>query len=148
MDIRKVKRLIQLLEQSSVDEIEIHDGAESVRICRHPAPAHPAPVPAAAPAVAQVTAASDAPPEGPEIAGHIVTSPMVGTFCAAPSPDARPFVEIGSWVDVGDTLCIIEAMKIFNQIESDVAGTVIDVLAENGQPVEYGQPLVSIAPAT
>jgi len=153
VDIRKVKRLIQLLEQSSVAEIEIHDGEESVRICRHPvaappAAAHPAVAPAAAPAGTQVTAAPDAPPEGPEISGHIVTSPMVGTFCAAPSPDARPFVEIGSWVDVGDTLCIIEAMKIFNQIESDVAGTVIDVLAENGQPVEYGQPLVSIAPAT
>jgi len=149
VDIRKVKRLIQLLEQSSVDEIEIHDGEESVRVCRHPVAAaplagQPAPV---APAAAADVAAEPA-PEGPKIAGHVVTSPMVGTFCAAPSPDARPFVEIGAWVDVGDTLCIIEAMKIFNQIESDVAGTVIDVLAENGQPVEYGQPLVSIAPAT
>jgi len=144
VDIRKVKRLIQLLEQSSVDEIEIHDGGESVRICRHPAVAAPA---IRGPAPAPVAETPESPPAAPENVGHVVTSPMVGTFYAAPSPDARPFVEIGSWVDVGDTLCIIEAMKILNQIESDVAGTVIDVLAENGQPVEYGQPLLSIAPA-
>lgn len=150
MDIRKIKKLIDLLEESGVNEIEIHEGEESVRIARAaPAPqgyfAPPmqaqAPAPAPAPVVgadtADVVAATDAP-------GHKVTSPMVGTFYRAPSPGARSFVEIGSTVEIGDTLCIIEAMKMLNPIEADKAGTIRDALVENGDPVEYGQPLFII----
>jgi acetyl-CoA carboxylase biotin carboxyl carrier protein len=149
MDIRKVKKLIELLEESQVAEIEIHEGEESVRISRAPqgAPAaafYPqhammaAPAPAAAPA--PVVAEEPAIP-----AGHNVTSPMVGTFYEAPSPGAKPFVEVGQQVNVGDTLCIIEAMKMLNQIESDKAGKVTARLVENGQPVEFGQPLFVIS---
>ena len=153
MDIRKVKKLIELLETSDVDEIEIHEGEESVRISRHrqstlafsPAMAMPPgmalaqpPAPATAPAPADPPA-EDALPEG-----HVVTSPMVGTFYQAPSPGAKPFVEEGQSVQVGDTLCIIEAMKILNQIEADRAGVVVAMLVDNGQPVEYGQPLFVI----
>jgi len=145
MDIRKVKKLIELLEESGIAEIEIHEGEESVRISRHSsAPqtvvaAAPAPAPAA-PAAAEPEAESGAaiPP------GHQVTSPMVGTFYRAPSPGARPFVEVGQHVNAGDTLCIIEAMKMLNQIEADRSGTVVAILAENGQPVEFGQPLFVI----
>jgi acetyl-CoA carboxylase biotin carboxyl carrier protein len=153
MDIRKVKKLIELLEESGVAEIEIHEGEESVRISRHApaAPVAPAPVmmPAAATA-AMPTAAAAAPAEAtkppePEIpAGHTVDSPMVGTFYRAPSPGASPFVEIGSQVDVGDTLCIIEAMKMLNQIEADKAGTIAAILVDNAEPVEYGQALFVI----
>jgi acetyl-CoA carboxylase biotin carboxyl carrier protein len=151
MDIRKVKKLIELLEESGVAEIEISEGEESVRISRFPtgnaaqpqvvhyapsapAPAHHAPAPAAAPAAAPL------PTPAPK-ADHTVTAPMVGTYYASPSPGAKVFVELGSEVNVGDTLCIIEAMKMMNQIESDKAGRVTAILVKNGEPVEFGQPL-------
>ena len=143
MDIRKVKKLIELLEESNIAEIEIHEGEESVRISRAgtlPAPA-PVPVAALAPAAAvpaDTGAADDTP------AGHAVRSPMVGTFYRAPTPGAKPFVTEGQTVNAGDTLCIIEAMKILNQIESDKSGKVIKIVVENGQPVEYDQPLFII----
>ncbi len=151
MDIRKVKKLIELLEESGISEIEISEGEESVRISRYPQPgsaAYAPPPPAAAPPAppsAPASAASEesAPPESPP-SGHHVTAPMVGTFYGSPSPGARPFVEIGSEVAPGDTLCIIEAMKMMNQIESDVAGRVVSILAENGSPVEFGQTLFVI----
>ena len=152
MDIRKVKKLIELVEESDVAEIEIHEGEESVRISRVSAvapqaiamPAAPMPAPAAAqPAPA---APSEAPAESkePEISGHKILSPMVGTFYTAPSPGAKPFITEGQSVSAGDTLCIIEAMKILNQIESDKSGTVKKILVENGQPVEYNEPLFII----
>ena len=145
MDIRKVKKLIELLEESGIAEIEIHEGEESVRISRNAAPgsyaAAPAPVAiAAAPAAAPVAAA----PVEEVVEGHVLNSPMVGSFYRAPSPGAASFVDVGSKVKVGDTLCIIEAMKLLNQIESDKAGTIKAVLVENGQPVEYNQPLFII----
>ena len=149
MDIRKVKKLIELLEASGVDEIEIHEGEESVRITRR---REPLPVPVqhyhAAPAAAVATAAP--PPAGAAAAedrlppGYVVTSPMVGTFYQASSPGSKPFVSVGQRVVPGDTLCIIEAMKVLNQIESEVAGEVKAVVAENGHPVEYGEPLFVI----
>jgi len=150
MDIRKVKKLIELVEESDIAEIEIHEGEETVRISRMSsvapvALAAPAPVaaPLAAPAAAAAPAApapaeSGAPAE-PE--GHIIRAPMVGTFYRSPSPAAKAFVDEGSSVSSGDTLCIIEAMKILNQIESDTSGKIIKILVENGQPVEYDQPL-------
>jgi len=152
MDIRKVKKLIELIEESGVSEIEIKEGEESVRISRYrenttpmiaapiaaPAPAQAALAPAAAPAAE--THADDA--QIPE--GHVIKSPMVGTFYQAPTPSASPFVEMGQTVSVGDTLCIIEAMKLLNQIEADKAGTIKAILVENGQPVEYDQPLFII----
>lgn len=145
MDIRKIKKLIEMLEESNLGEIEIKEGEESIRIARDGritapmgqpmyAPQAPAPAPAAAP-----VAAAPALP-----AGHILTSPMVGTFYRSPSPSAASFVEIGSAVKVGDTLCIIEAMKILNTIESDKAGTIKAIFKENGQPVEFGEPLFVI----
>jgi acetyl-CoA carboxylase biotin carboxyl carrier protein len=146
MDIRKVKKLIELLEESNIAELEIHEGEESVRISRTGSagttvmaaapPMVAAPVPAAAAAAAPVAEA--------EISGHTVKSPMVGTFYRAPSPGAAPFVEEGQSVKVGDTLCIIEAMKLLNQIEADKAGTIKAILADNGEPIEYGQPLFII----
>ncbi len=150
MDIRKVKKLIELLEESGIAEIEIHEGEESVRISRASqhqpamvaaAPVAAAPAPAAAPA-ATAPAAEDAGSDIPS--GHQVTSPIVGSFYRSPSPNAKSFVEVGSSVNVGDTLCIIEAMKIMNQIEADKAGTIKAILAENGDPIEYGQPLFVI----
>jgi acetyl-CoA carboxylase biotin carboxyl carrier protein len=149
MDIRKVKKLIELLEESGVAEIEIHEGEESVRISRHtpgaPVAATPMMMPAAAPAPAAAAPAVVAPPVEPEIpAGHTVKSPMVGTFYRSSSPGASAFVEIGSKVEAGDTLCIIEAMKMLNQIEADKAGTISAILADNAEPVEYGQPLFVI----
>ena len=157
MDIRTVKKLIELLESSNVDEIEIHEGNGSVRVSRHRDPPaapvhhyHAAPVPASSPAAAHPTTVVGAPPaaeeesEGQLPPGHVVTSPMVGTFYQASSPGSKPFVSIGQRVAPGDTLCIIEAMKILNQIESEVAGEVKAILAENGHPVEYGQPLFVI----
>ena len=154
MDIRKVKKLIELLEESQVAEIEIHEGEESVRISRMPAalpaqavvqaaPAVPmaAPVAAAAP---QEAAASETIAEAAAHEGHAVTSPMVGTFYEAASPGVKPFVEVGQQVSVGDILCIVEAMKMLNQIEADKAGTVTAKLVENGQPVEFGQSLFVI----
>ena len=149
MDIRKVKKLIELLEESGIAEIEIKEGEESVRISRHSAnapampmqyAAAPAPLPAAAPAVAE----SASPESSSVVSGHQVTSPMVGTFYEASSPGATPFAEVGKQVKEGEVLCIIEAMKMLNQIESDKSGTVKAVLAENGQPVEFGQPLFVI----
>jgi len=152
MDIRKVKKLIELLEASSVDEIEIKEGEESVRISRNkaasiamaapvaapampaplaPAPAAPAPVPATTEAAAPSTA-------------NAVTSPMVGTFYRSPSPDAPAFVEVGQSVRAGDVLCIVEAMKMMNQIEADRAGVVTAIHAENGEPVEFDQPLITV----
>ncbi|MBK1691611.1 acetyl-CoA carboxylase biotin carboxyl carrier protein [Ectothiorhodospira mobilis] len=157
MDIRKIKKLIELLEESGINEIEIQEGEESVRITRAAqggsgqafmmpqtfmAPGNPTqPPPAAAPDTAT-------PEPGEEDAGippgHQVTAPMVGTFYRAPSPGSKPFVEVGQQVEVGDTLCIIEAMKMLNQIEADKAGVIKAVLVENGQPVEYGEPMFII----
>ncbi|MDT8453387.1 MAG: acetyl-CoA carboxylase biotin carboxyl carrier protein [Gammaproteobacteria bacterium] len=145
MDIRKVKKLIELLEESGIAEIEIKEGEESVRISRYgsaPAGAHmqyaPAPaVAAAAPAVAETNVE-----EAPQ--GHTVDSPMVGTCYLAPSPGSKHFINVGDTVSEGDTICIIEAMKILNQIEADKSGVVKAILVENGQPVEFGQPLVVI----
>lgn len=154
MDIRKVKKLIELLEESNIDEIEIKEGEESVRISRNsaqpmmayghaPAPqyAAPAPAPAAAPA------APEAPREAPAAAaasGKTINSPMVGTFYRSPSPTSAAFVEVGQTVKVGDVLCIVEAMKMMNQIEADKAGTIEAILVDNGEPVEFDQPLFSI----
>jgi len=147
MDIRKVKKLIELLEESQIAEIEIHEGEESVRISRlqAAAPVAAAPVAYAAPAPATSAPAESAPAEPAKPEGHTVTSPMVGTFYEASSPGAKPFVEIGQQVNVGDTLCIIEAMKMLNQIEADKAGTISARLVENGQPVEFGQSLFVIS---
>ena len=147
MDIRKVKKLIELLEESGISEIEISEGEESVRISRYPKPGTvamtQAPMVAAAPpAAAAAPIAAQAPP--PPARGQQVTAPMVGTFYSGPAPGAKPFVEIGSEVKPGDTLCVIEAMKMMNQIESEFAGRVVSVLAENGSPVEFGQPLFLI----
>ena len=154
MDIRKVKKLIELLDETGVAEIEIKEGEESVRISRHPTgatyamlPQHmsygPPPAPPAAPvaAVAAPTAPAAPPAASPD---QTVTAPMVGTFYSAPAPGAKPFVDIGSEVKAGDVLCIIEAMKMMNQIESDKAGRIVSILAKNGDPVEFGQPLFVI----
>lgn len=149
MDIRKVKKLIELLESSDIDELEIREGEESVRLSRHdrsgagqPFLVHQSPI--GVPALAAAPGAAPSADEAPAFDGHVVTAPMVGTFYMAPSPGAKPFVEVGKRVQTGDTLCIIEAMKILNQIEADVSGVVADVLVENGQPVEFGQPLFVI----
>ncbi len=150
MDIRKVKKLIELLEESDINEIEIKEGEESVRISRASsiAPVNvgaPAPVaPIAAPAPAPVAAPVAEESSEPTTSGHIVTSPMVGTFYRAASPGASPFIEVGKSVKAGDVICIIEAMKMMNQIEADKSGVIEAVLAEDGQPVEFDQPLVSI----
>lgn len=144
MDIRKIKSLIEMLEGSSLTEIEIKEGEESIRISRFStmsSPAmHAAPLPMMMPAT--VPAAAPATPAAPS--GHAVTSPMVGTFYRSPSPGANSFVEVGSQVNVGDTLCIIEAMKMMNEIESDKAGVVKAILKENGQPAEFGETLFII----
>lgn len=148
MDIRKIKKLIELLEASDVAEIKITEGEESVRISRYvQQPAAVQYVPQAAPMQAPVAApapvASETPSEAKpaEIDGKLIRSPMVGTFYAAPSPDASDFVGIGSEIKAGDTVCIIEAMKMFNRIESDFGGKITEILVENGQPVEYDEPL-------
>ncbi len=152
MDIRKIKKLIELVEESGIAELEISEGEESVRISRSgpavaPAPVHyaaaPAPVAAApaAPAAAPAPVAEAAPAVP---AGHQVLSPMVGTFYRSPSPDAKAFVEVGQSVKAGETLCIVEAMKMMNQIEADKSGVVTAILVEDGQPVEFDQPLVVI----
>ena len=147
MDIRKVKKLIELLEESGIAEIEINEGEESVRISRYApnaAMAAPiqqyAPAPAAAPAPAEVESESSS----PAISGHTVNAPMVGTFYTASAPGSPDFVKIGDSVNEGETVCIIEAMKILNQIEADRSGTVKAILIENAQPVEFGQPLIVI----
>ncbi|NAW67689.1 acetyl-CoA carboxylase biotin carboxyl carrier protein [Photobacterium halotolerans] len=152
MDIRKIKKLIELVEESGISELEISEGEESVRISRTtaapaaaPAQMYAAPAPAAPAAPAPVAAPAEAAPAAPAApAGHQVLSPMVGTFYRAPSPEAKAFVEVGQSVNVGDTLCIVEAMKMMNQIEADKAGTVVAILAENGDPIEFDQPLVII----
>jgi len=150
MDIRKIKKLIEMVEASTIAEIEIHEGEESVRISRYavspPSAIAPIPQTASPPAITapppviiptpQPTADNSLPN------GHVITSPMVGTFYRSAAPGSKPFVDIGQHVNIGDTLCIIEAMKMLNQIESDRAGIVKSILSENGQPVEYGQPLI------
>ena len=148
MDIRKIKKLIELLDESGVAEIEIKEGEESVRISRqqHAFSTTPTQQMMSAPAPAPV-AAGPAPVEEPaeaEISGHKINSPMVGTFYRAASPGANSFTDVGQMVSEGDTLCIIEAMKILNQIEADKSGKVKAILVENGQPVEFGQPLFII----
>ena len=148
MDIRKVKKLIELLEESGISELEINEGEESVRISRYGSAPVPAQVSyAAAPAAPAAPAPAPAAESADEEAlpgGHIVTSPMVGTFYSAPSPGAKPFVNVGDTVTEGDTVCIVEAMKILNQIEADASGTVKAIMVDNAQPVEYGQPLIVI----
>ena len=147
MDIRKLKKLIELLEGSGLAEIEINEGDDSVRISRFstasPPPAVAAPVAAPPATVAPVVATEDqVMPPPPE--GHSMTAPMVGTYYSAPAPGAKSFVQVGSEVQVGDVLCIIEAMKMMNQIEADQSGRVVSILVENGEPVEFGQPLFII----
>ena len=157
MDIRKIKKLIELVEESGIAELEISEGEESVRISRAPvntgfpvmqqayaAPVMQQPAPALSGAVAPAAPATAAEPAAAQISGHIVCSPMVGTFYRTPSPDAKAFCEVGQKVNVGDTLCIVEAMKMMNQIEADKAGVVKAILVESGQPVEFDEPLVVI----
>jgi acetyl-CoA carboxylase biotin carboxyl carrier protein len=150
MDLRKLKTLVELVEHSGISELEISEGEERIRIVKHPAPGATTTVmmpaaqpqmtaPAPAPAAAQAAPAEPAQPDG-----HVVTAPMVGTFYRSGSPGAAAFVEVGTAVKAGDTLCIIEAMKLMNEIEADVAGTVKAILVENGQPVEFGQPMFVI----
>ena len=148
MDIRKVKKLIELLEESAISEIEIKEGEESVRISR--ANAAPTYMPPAAPAPAAMAAPPAPPPPPPapaaesEIDGTVINSPMVGTFYMSPSPGAPAFVKAGQSIKPGDTICIVEAMKILNQIESEVSGVVKEVLVADGQPVEFGEPLMIV----
>lgn len=149
MDIRKIKKLIELVEESGIAELEITEGEESVRISRGVvAPvayaAAPQVVASAAPAAAPAAATSAAPTASAELSGHILRSPMVGAFYRSSSPDAAPFVDVGSQVKVGDALCIVEAMKMMNQIQSDKAGVIKSILVENGDTVEFDQPLFII----
>ncbi|MDY6977057.1 MAG: acetyl-CoA carboxylase biotin carboxyl carrier protein [Pseudomonadota bacterium] len=156
MDIRKIKKLIELVEESGIAELEITEGEESVRIHRGPtgvqapmnysfaAPAAPQAAPQAAPAAAATTASEAPAAEPAQPDGHVVKSPMVGTFYRASSPTAKPFAEVGQQVKVGDTLCIVEAMKMMNQIEADKAGVVKAILVENQDPVEFDQPMFII----
>jgi len=150
MDIRKVKKLIELLEESGIDELEIREGEESVRISRHsktPAQQYYAPAPMAAPVAAPAPAAPVAAaeaPSAPKLNGTVVKSPMVGTFYRTPAPTSPAFVEVGQTVKKGDTICIVEAMKMMNHIEAEVSGVIESILVENGQPVEYDQPLFTI----
>ena len=150
MDLRKLKKLIDLVEESGISELELTEGEEKVRISRNLPNSQPMmqyaqpymqqmPVQHAAPVTATATE-----PTVPVVEGHVVKSPMVGTFYRSSSPDSSPFVEIGSSVSVGDTICIIEAMKLLNEIEADHAGVIKAILVENGQPVEYGEPLFII----
>jgi acetyl-CoA carboxylase biotin carboxyl carrier protein len=155
VDIRKIKKLIELLEESSLTEIEIVEGEESVRLSRvgmasagfvqqttqHDVEVAPGPAPAAA---APVPATADTQDEQTVPDGELVRAPMVGTFYASPSPEAKPFVSLGQQVTEGETMCVIEAMKMFNQIEAETSGTVVAILVENGQPVEFDQPLYVI----
>lgn len=151
MDIRKVKKLIELLEESNIDELEIKEGEESVRISRNAnagympmahAPMAAAPAPQPAPAQEPAPAREEAEP--PKPSGHVIKSPMVGTFYRAPSPGSPSFVEVGQHVKAGDVICIVEAMKMMNQIEADKSGVVEAILVENAQPVEFDQPLITI----
>ncbi len=153
MDIRKVKKLIELLEESDIDELEIKEGEESVRISRNKAPTYafapsqavtaPAPVPAASSDLAAGAPGAQG-KEAPQLTGHVVKSPMVGTFYRSPAPGSAPFVEVGQSVAVGDVLCIVEAMKMMNQIEADRAGTIGAILVEDGDAVEYDLPMLTI----
>lgn len=156
MDLRKIKKLIELLEESNLAEIEVHEGEESVRLLRHTSATvitAPAPVAAVAPASSVVTQApataeavgEDEQPSLP--AGEVVRSPMVGTYYGRAEPGAEPYVQVGSRVAVGNTLCLVEAMKMFNTIEAETGGVIAAVLVEDGQPVEYDQPLFVIQPA-
>jgi acetyl-CoA carboxylase biotin carboxyl carrier protein len=143
MDLRKLKKLIDLVQESGISELEVTEGEEKVKIVKSGAsgPAYAAPAIAPAAAVAPAPAVPAAPAEVP---GHVVKSPMVGTFYRSPSPGAKAFVEVGDTVKSGDTICIIEAMKLLNEIECDKDGVIKAILVENGQPVEYGEPLVII----
>ena len=152
MDIRKIKKLIELLEESDVEELEIHEGDDSVRISRRreqlAAPqymAHYSQAPQPAPASQPAAPVSDEPAQPAEPSGHAVKSPMVGTFYRSPSPTAKAFVEVGQSVKAGDVVCIVEAMKMMNQIEADKSGTIAEIMVENGQPVEFDQPLIIIS---
>ena len=148
MDIRKVKKLIELLEESGIAEIEIHEGEESVRVSRQGTAVQAVPGQAAGTAAPEAPARAMGAPAREELPeGHAVRAPMVGIFYEAPAPGRPPFVELGKSVRAGDVLCVIEAMKIMNQIEADVAGTISKVLVKNGEPVEYGQPLFIIREA-
>jgi len=153
MDLRKLKKLIDLVEESGISELELTEGEEKVRISRnlpqaqgtvHYAQPYIQQAQPAQAAPAAAPAADAAPAAAPVIEGHVVKSPMVGTFYRSPSPESKSFVDVGSSVNVGDTLCIIEAMKLLNEIESDHAGVIKAILVENGQPVEYGEPLFII----
>jgi acetyl-CoA carboxylase biotin carboxyl carrier protein len=145
MDLRKLKKLIDLVEESGISELELTEGEEKVRISRAMAPsAAPVTQYVAAPASAPVAAAAPAAAPAEALDGKVVKSPMVGTFYRASSPDAKAFVDVGSSVNTGDTLCIIEAMKLLNEIESEFSGTIKKIFVENGQPVEYGEPLFLI----
>ena len=152
MDISKVKKLIELLEESGIDELEIKEGEESVRISRHskqpayaPQPMYaPAPAPVAAPVAAAAPGAEAAPAAAAKLNGTVARSPMVGTFYRAASPTSGNFVEVGQTVKKGDILCIVEAMKMMNHIEAEASGVIESILVENGQPVEYDQPLFTI----
>ena len=149
MDLRKVKKLIELLEESSISEIEIHEGEESVRIARHGSGATQTIIQGLAPGHSSDTTVAHSLPQQQAAAlavetGHVIKAPMVGTFYSSATPGAPPFVEVGQTVKEGDVLCIIEAMKIMNQIEADVSGIISKALVESGDPVEYGQPLFVI----
>lgn len=155
MDIRKIKKLIEILEESDIGEIEIKEGEESVRISRGSSGAHAQPVfvnapmpvqhaPMSAPQPTYAPAPEAAPASAPEISGHVIKSPMVGTFYAAPSPGSSPFIAVGQSVSVGDTICIVEAMKMMNQIETDKSGVIKAILVDDGQAVEFDQPLIII----
>ena len=144
MDLRKLKKLIDLVQESGISELEVTEGEEKVKIVKSgsPGPVHAVPVPVHAPVAPAAPEAAPAPRA--EIPGHVVKSPMVGTFYRSPSPGAKPFVEVGDTVKSGDTICIIEAMKLLNEIECDKDGVIKAIFVENGQPVEYGEPLVLI----
>ncbi len=150
MDIRKIKKLIELLEESDIGELEIKEGEESVRISRNtftsPAPQAYAPMPAAPVAAAAPAAAAPAATEEKKesLSGHIIKSPMVGTYYSSPSPGSPAFVEVGQHVKQGDVICIVEAMKMMNQIEADKAGVIEAILVEDGEPLEFDQPMITI----
>lgn len=152
MDIRKIKKLIELLEESDIGELEIKEGEESVRISRNgpavtaSAPVHyaAAPAPTPAPAAAPAAATPEAAPASNQPEGHIIASPMVGTFYRSPAPGSPVFVEVGQSVKAGDVLCIVEAMKMMNQIEADKSGVIGAILVEDGEPVEFDQPMITI----
>jgi len=148
MDLRKLKKLIDLVQESGISELEVTEGEEKVRIAKHlsapPQSTVVSHIPVAAPAATATATVAGAAADDPLPAGHLVKSPMVGTFYRASSPGSKPFVEVGQSVNEGDTLCIIEAMKLMNEIEADASGVIKAILVDNGEPVEYGQPLFVI----